>query len=100
MPGTIEARIKKVLSDIETLGRDNVADPEIVELLQMEVSELINQDMQTAGGARAAQLGQLLKLAGAGRKREAVNLFHQAYPAMSASDTELAVNVLAGGSLG
>ena len=100
LPGNIEAGIKKVLADVESLGRDNVDDPEILELLQLEVSELINKDIQTAGGARAAQLPELLRLAGSGKKPEAANLFRQAFPTMSASEAELAANILGGGSLG
>ena len=100
LPGNIEAGIKKVLADVESLGRDNVDDPEILELLQLEVSELINKDIQTAGGARAAQLTELLRLAGSGKKAEAANLFRQAFPTMSASEAELAANILGGGSLG
>jgi hypothetical protein len=66
----------------------------------MEMSEQITKDIQTAGGARAAQLAELLRLAGSGKKLEALNLFRQAFPTMSASDAELAVNILGGGSLG
>ena len=97
--GNFEARIKKVLADVESLGRDNVDDPDILELLQLEVSELITEDIQAAGGARAAQLAELTRQAGSGKKPEAVNLFRQAYPNMSASEAELAVNILGSASL-
>ena len=100
LPGNIEAEIKKVLADVEAIGLDNIVDPELLELLQMEVSGQITKDIQTAGGARAAQLAELLRLAGSGKKLEAVNLFRQAFPTMSASDADLAENILGGGSLG
>ena len=94
-PGTIEARIKKVLAD-SNLG--TIDDPELLELVQLEVSELITEDIQAAGGARAAQLNELLRLASSGRKPEAVKLFRQAFPTMSASEAEQGVNILSSGS--
>ena len=95
--GNIEARIKKFLTD-SNLG--SVDDPELLELVKLELSELIDQAIQTVGGTRAGQLGELLRLAGSGKKPEAVNLFRQVFPTMSASEAELAVNILGGGSLG
>lgn len=102
LPGNIEARIKEELAEArtaETAG-GTIDDPELLELLQMEVTQLITEDIQTAGGARAAQLAELLRLARSSKKLEAVNLFRQAFPNMSASEAEQAVNILGGGSVG
>ena len=51
-------------------------------------------------GARAAQLNELLRLAGSGKKPQALNLFRQAFPTLSASEAEQAVKILASGSVG
>jgi hypothetical protein len=88
--GNFEARIKKVLADSNNASLD----PELLELLQLELSELIDQDMQAAGGARAAQLTELLRLARSSKKPDAVNLFRQAFPTMSASEAAQAVKML------
>jgi hypothetical protein len=97
LPGNTEARIKKFLEGPNVGSAD---DPELLELEQLELSELITEDVQTAGGARAAQLNELLRLAGSGKKPQALNLFRQAFPTLSASEAEQAANILGSGSSG
>jgi hypothetical protein len=96
-PGNFEAQIKKVLA-ASNLG--TIDDPELLELVGLEVSELITEEIQATGGARASQLNELLRLASSGKKAEAANRFRQAYPTMSASEAEQAVKILGIGSVG
>jgi DNA-directed RNA polymerase subunit RPC12/RpoP len=99
LPGNFEAGIQKLLADVEELGIDNVDDPDLLPGLQSQMSDLINQGIKTAGGARAAQLAELLRVSGSGQKKQAAGLFSQAFPAMSASDANLAAAILGGGPL-
>jgi hypothetical protein len=93
-PGDIETGIKKILGDLVSID-----DPDIQELLGMELSEAISKAMRAGGGARAAQLAELLRLAPSSRL-EAVKVFRQIYPTVSANDALLAVTILGGGSPG
>jgi hypothetical protein len=95
LPATLEGRIKKFLAGPNV---SSVDDPELLELVQLELSELITEEIQTAGGARAAQLNELLRVAGSGKKPQALTLFHQAFPTLSASEAEQAVKILGSGS--
>ena len=95
LPGNLEARLKKFLAESNLGGVD---DPELLELVQLEMSELITEGIQTAGSARAAQLNELLRMARSKKKLDAVNLIRQVFPTLSASEAEQAVNILASGS--
>jgi hypothetical protein len=93
--GNLEDKIKKELAASATVGDE---DPELKELVGMELSQLIDDASQTAD-ARAAQMAQeAVRLASSGHEPEAVNLFREAFPTLSAADAEWALNLMGGGS--
>ena len=98
LTGSIDEKIKKEVAQVVSSGR--LDDPELLELVQLEMTELINEAIESADDARAAQLHHLLQLTSSGKKPEAVDLFRQAFPSMSATEGEQAVNILASGSAG
>ena len=94
--GDINEKVKNAVAQFVASGP--LDDSELQELVQLEMTELINQAIESADGARAGQLRRLLQLTGSNRKAEAVDLFRQSFPNMSAPEAEQAVNILISGT--